>query len=84
MSYTIEVDAEAQATIDVLPPALLDALGDVFSVLALVPWSAPSLDPDANPDGAVRSIPLGRSAMLIYLVLEREQRVDVLRIAWAG
>ncbi len=84
MSYTIDVDPAAQAVIDVLPPDLLNTLVDVFAVLELEPWSAPSIAPETNPDGAVRTIGLGRSAMLVYLVLDDEQRVDVLRIVWAG
>ncbi len=39
--------------------------------------------PGAEP-AVVRNLPFGRAGMLTYLVLDYEQRVDVLLIAWAG
>lgn len=84
MTYIIDVDPAAQAVIDVLPSALLATLADVFAVLELDPWSAPAVTPETNPHGAVRAIGLGSSAMVVFLVLDDQRRVDVLRIVWAG
>ena len=41
------------------------------------------INPD-NPDGAVRTFAFGSAGMLTYLVLDDEQRVDVLIVAWAS
>lgn len=84
MSYSVDVDPIAQAVIDVLPASLLSTLADVFAVLERDPWSAPSVAPETNPDGAVRTVRLGDSAMIVYLVLDDRRRVDVLRIVWVG
>lgn len=84
MRYAIDVDPAAQAAIDVLPPAVLDLLGEVFDVLARGPWSGPSIAPETKPRGAVRAVALGDSGMVVYLVLDAPRRVDVLRIVWAG
>ncbi|TCK25600.1 hypothetical protein EV378_1414 [Pseudonocardia endophytica] len=65
MSHTIDVDPAAQVVIDVLPPALLDSPAEVFALLELEPWRAPSIAPETNPGGAVRSIGLGTSAMVV-------------------
>ena len=48
-----------------------------------VPWDAPSHNP-GNPGGGVRRRlfgPLG-SGQVLYLVLEHEHKVHVLRVVW--
>ncbi len=42
------------------------------------------MNPEKNPDAPVRNLPFGRAGLLTYLVLDDEQRVDVLLITWAG
>jgi hypothetical protein len=49
-----------------------------------VPWNGRSVNPELNPDGPVRNLPFGAAGMLTYLIVERDQRVDVLLITWSG
>lgn len=81
MSYEIDIDLQAQHDIDALPAAALLALAEAMSVLELAPWNGRPINPD-NPHGAVRTLAFGSAGMLTYLVLDNEQRVDVLIVAW--
>jgi hypothetical protein len=82
VSYSLDIDPRAQATIAALPADALPVLAEVLTVLELTPWNGRPVNPD-NPDGAVRNMAFG-AGMITYLVLEEERRVDVLLIAWAG
>ncbi len=84
MSYSLDIDPNAQDAIAALSAHALVALAEAFAVLELIPWSGRSVNPEQNPDGPVRNLPFGGAGMLTYLVLEEEQRVDVLLITWAG
>ncbi|WP_300007600.1 hypothetical protein [Pseudonocardia sp.] len=84
MSYSIDIDPRAQATIAALPATALPALAEALAVLELVPWNGRSVNPELNPDGPVRNLPFGAAGMPTYLIVERDQRVDVLLITWAG
>ena len=85
MTYTIEVHPEAQAAIEALPAQGLHALVEVFALLELSPWTGPSVNPLANPDAPLRSLPFGAGdGMVAYLILEREQEVHVVSLVWVG
>jgi hypothetical protein len=83
MSYEIEINLQAQDDITALPATALPALAGAMTVLELTPWNGRPINPD-NPDGAVRTLAFGSARMLTYLVLDDEQRVDVLIVAWAS
>lgn len=83
MSYEIDIDLQAQDDIAALPAMALPALAEAMTVLELTPWNGRPINPD-NPDGAVRTFAFGSAGMLTYLVLNDEQRVDVLIVAWAS
>jgi hypothetical protein len=84
VGYSIEIDEAAQATFAVLPRAALRSLAEAFTVLELEPWSGSAVNPQLNPDGPVRNLPFGVAGMLTYLILEDQQRVDVLLVTWAA
>lgn len=84
MSYSIDIDSRAQDAIAALPAAALPALAEAIVVLELVPWSGRSVNPELNPEAPVRNLPFGAAGMLTYLIVERDQRVDVLLITWSG
>ena len=67
-----------------LPPAALLSLAEAFTVLELEPWSGLPVNPQLNPDGPVCNLPFGVAGMLTYLILEHQQRVDVLLVTWAA
>jgi hypothetical protein len=37
-----------------------------------------------NPKGPVRQLPFGQLGLITYLILEDQQRVDLLIVTWAG
>lgn len=83
MSYTLDIDPLAAQQIAALPPPALAALAEAVAVLEVLPWNGLPLNRD-NPDGAVRQLPFGTVGMITYLILDRQRRVDVLIITWAG
>jgi hypothetical protein len=85
VTYKIDVDPEARDQIRVLPPELLNALGEVVAMLELTPWNGiPFVE--ANPEGNVRHVVFGRggAAVVVYMILEHQLRVDVLKVMWLG
>ncbi|QYN40855.1 hypothetical protein K1T35_42605 [Pseudonocardia sp. DSM 110487] len=60
-----------------LPQIALAALADALSALELVPWNGLPVN-DSNPDGPVRQLPFGGLGMITYLILDDQQRVDLL------
>ena len=80
--YEFVVHAEAVDQIVALPDDALDGYADAMTVLQLVPWNGPPIN-KANPSGAVRVL-AAKQGLVTYLVLEEQQRVDVLRVLWLG
>jgi hypothetical protein len=85
VSYEIDIDILARTQIRALPPSLRSAARDAIDVLALVPWNGVPHH-EGNPDGAVRQMLFGPNGagMVVYLILEDQQRVDVLEVMWLG
>lgn len=83
--YRITIDPDAMEQMDAL--AFTAALGyaEALGVMKLVPWRGPSLN-GANPEGQVRQLIFGPGGYgtVTYLILEDQQRVDVLLVQWAG
>lgn len=82
MSYSIDIDPDARDAIAALPQAALIALAEALTVLELTPWSGRSVNPERDPDAPVRNLPFGAAGMLTYLILDRDQRIDILLITW--
>ena len=78
--YRIVTYDEAIAQIAALPVDGLVAYGQLLDVLQLTPWTGPSINPD-NPDGPVRLWTFARGTVT-YLILEDQQRVDVIDVVW--
>lgn len=81
--YKVEVDPEAREQIGAMPAQALVALAEVMAVLEVAPWSG-SPHHHGNPHGAVRRTVFSGQGMIIYLILEDQRRVDVLKVLWAG
>lgn len=73
------------AQIDALPHAALLGFAEALGVMKLVPWNGRPIN-DTNPGGAVRQVVFGPDdkGLVTYLVLEDQQRVDILTVQWAG
>jgi hypothetical protein len=83
VTYSLDVDPLAEQQIAALPQIALAALADALSALELVPWNGLPVN-DSNPDALVRQLPFGGLGMITYLILDDQQRVDLLIITWAG
>ncbi|GAA4421550.1 hypothetical protein ACFQV2_04070 [Actinokineospora soli] len=82
--YEIDVDASAREQIRALPEKALVAVMEAMTFLELTPWNGSPIH-KANPQGAVRQVPVADGlGLLTYLVLEDQRRVDVLDITWLG
>ncbi|RZT84213.1 hypothetical protein EV383_1051 [Pseudonocardia sediminis] len=84
MTYALDIDPAAHASIDVLPHDALAALAEAFTLMTIDPWLGPPVDAERNPDGPVRNLPFGTGGIITYLILERDHRVDVVLITWTG
>jgi hypothetical protein len=78
--YRIVTYEEADEQIAVLSIEGLLAYAQLLDVLQLTPWNGPSIN-SYNPDGAVRQWPIGRG-VVTHLILEDEQRVDIIDVLW--
>ncbi|MGH3916446.1 MAG: hypothetical protein ACRDTC_24005 [Pseudonocardiaceae bacterium] len=83
--YRVEPDATATAQINALPYDALLGYAEALGVMKLVPWNGVPLNDD-NPGAQVRQLVFGPggNGLVTYLILEDQQRVDVLRVAWIG
>ena len=81
--YRIVLDEETEAQIDALPYEALAPLAALLDVLSITPWNGDALNAD-KPDAPLRSWPFGRAGLLMYLILEDQQRVDLIRVVWVA
>ena len=85
MAYDIEVYPDVQDQIRALPQQALHALAEAICVLELVPGKG---DPyhRSNPDGSMRNLAFGPhgEGLVTYLILEDQNRVDLLRVLWTS
>lgn len=82
--YRVELDPLTQQQLEALPTVALHAWREVRAALELTPWNGRPLHPSA-PDG-VLTWPFGEhgEGLVYYLVLDFDQRVEVVHIAWFG
>jgi hypothetical protein len=83
VAYRVTLDDSAQAQVRALSRFAGERLAEAMTVLELVPWNGSSLNP-LNPDGSVRALAFGSFGLITYLVLEDQERVDVLQVVWVG
>jgi hypothetical protein len=81
--YRIHTYPEAVAQIAAVPDRALADLARALDAIAASPWDGPSHHA-ANPAAEVRHWLFGPDAagQVIYLVLERDREVHVLRVLW--
>jgi hypothetical protein len=81
--YRILTDDEVIEQVAALPTDLLPHYAQVLDAVRRAPWGGEPYNPD-RPLGAMRRIlfgPEGRGEV-IYVVVEDQQRVDVVRVYW--
>jgi hypothetical protein len=82
VTYRLDLD-EVRQTIARLPVEALLPLQAMWSFLELTAWAGSAWQA-FNPDAAVRFVVFGEGrGTIIYLILEDQRIVDVLKILWA-
>ena len=83
--YTVEPCPKAEAAVAALAEAARNSYDDAVQVMQLVPWNGQPYVA-SKPDGSMRQLVIGPggAGLATYLILEDQQRVDVLRVACAG
>jgi hypothetical protein len=84
VAYRIVTDPRVRSKIRALPAEVLPLLADAMGVLELVPWNGRPYN-EAEPDSWMRQLDFadGRG-FITYLVLDDQDRVDVLSVTWLG
>ncbi len=82
--YRIVIDERVQAQLNALPADALSAYMELRSTLESVPHNGRPLNP-ATPDGVLTFVfgPHGEG-LVYYLVLNGDDRVEILDVQWLG
>jgi hypothetical protein len=82
--YSVETDSDAVGEIAALPAVALVSYAELMARLEEAPWSG-EVYSTQRQDEAMRTHPFGDggAGLAIYLVLDGQQRVVVLRVLWA-
>lgn len=83
--YSVETEFAALDEVAALPPEALPAYAELMTLLEVAPWSGDPYNlqrPDANM--RTRTFGGGAHGLAIYLVLEADRRVVILRVLWVG
>jgi hypothetical protein len=84
VAYRIVTDSRVRDQIRALPAEALPMIAEAMSVLELTPWNGRPYNA-AEPDGWMRHLDLPDGhGFLTYLVLDDQDRVDVLNVTWFG
>jgi hypothetical protein len=81
--YSVGLSKAAQEQVEALPGEALAAFAELRVVLETAPWAGLALL-DTYPDGPIRSLAFGQAGGVMYLILERQRRVEVLEVVWLG
>jgi hypothetical protein len=80
--YEVNLLDEARTTLAGLAPDALKSLAELVDLLAIQPYAGRLY---GRPGSDLRTIALADGRILaVWLVLEDQQRVEVLRILWLG
>jgi len=80
--YALDTRGPVQDQIDALPPGAVPEFDRLRRSLETRPWEgAPYLL--EKPDSPMRTQTFGERGLVTYLILEDQQRVDLLLVQWA-
>jgi len=83
--YEVVSDDAAGHQVAALPEDALTAYASLIDLIALHPWSGePLRSRDAASPMRAHTFGPYNAGLAIYLILEDQQRVVVLRVLWAG
>jgi hypothetical protein len=83
--YSVETEVAALDEGGALPAQALGAYAELMTLLEVAPWSGDPYNLQ-RPDTNMRTHMFGGGAhgLAIYLVLEADRRVVILRVLWVG
>jgi hypothetical protein len=83
--YSVEWEQQALDQLGALPSAAFPFYAELVTVLQVAPWSGEPYNKQ-RPDANMRTHTFGEhgEGLIIYLILEDQRRVVVLRALWAG
>lgn len=83
--YQLTTHPEAKQQIAALPVEALPFYAEALGVLQLTPWNGRAYNAE-HPERPMRELVFGRhgEGTVTYLILEDQQRVDVLLVQWLG
>jgi hypothetical protein len=79
--YEVDLAGSAAAQVAALPAVALAPYQELRVMLETAPWSGDALRDD-YPGGPVRTIAFGQGGLAMYLILERQRRVEILDVLW--
>lgn len=82
--YSVEWEQDAVSQLSALPPEALPFFMELVTVLQVEPWSGDAYDRQ-RADANMRTHAVGKhgEGLVIYLILDDQRRVVVLRVLWA-
>jgi hypothetical protein len=83
--YSLETEVAAAREVAALPVEALPAYAELMSLLEVAPWSGDPYNlqrPDANM--RTHTFASEGRGLVIYLILEPDRRVVILRVLWIG
>jgi hypothetical protein len=80
--YSVESHPDALEQVAALPGDALASYAEVVALLAVAPWSGEAYD-RRRPEANLRTLAFGQRGLVIYLILDDQRRVAVLRVLWA-
>ena len=82
--YSVESEQHALEQVAALPAEALPRYAELMTVLETAPWGGEAYD--RQRPGNMRTCLFGQhdQGMAIYLILDDQRRVVVLRVLWAG
>jgi hypothetical protein len=83
--YSVETEAAAVGEVAALPARALPAYAELMSLLEVAPWSGSPYNLQ-RPDANMRTHTFAEEGrgLAIYIVLETDRRVVILRVLWIG
>ena len=83
--YVVETVEEVSHQVGALPKNGIDAFAALVDLLKLHPWSGDAYIRQ-RPEGNMRTHPFGdhSEGLAIYVILEEERRVVIVRVLWLG
>jgi hypothetical protein len=83
--YSVEWEQPAREQAEALPAGALPSYAELVTLLEIGPWSGEPYNSE-RPDASIRTHVFGGHAegLVIYLILDDQRRVVVLRVIWAG